>query len=199
MTKKKEETIIPGRYKGKIKDETMIASSNSKESDKISKNSERGKKSRAKGQRFELKVRQELENKMGWTVSKWTNTIDNEKNKIVPAKRKYNPFSKVMTIGTGFPDFVCFKSVDKKEDEETIDGTLIPNSKKENEKKTYEVIGLEVKGNGYLDQIEKGMCLWYLKNKIFSRILIAKKAKEGKSRENSGIEYIDFEVKYNKE
>jgi len=159
--------------------------------------SERGKKSRAKGQRFELKVRQHLES-LGWTVSKWTNTVDYEKNKVVPAKRKYNPFSKVMTIGTGFPDFICFRGIDKKEAEETFEGTLIPSTKTD-EKKTYEVIGLEVKGNGYLDQIEKGMCLWYIKNKIFTRILIAKNAKEGKSKENNGIEYIDFELKNKKE
>ncbi|MDD5012663.1 MAG: hypothetical protein PHQ66_03420 [Candidatus Nanoarchaeia archaeon] len=134
--------------------------------------SELGKKSRAKGQRFELKVRQELEN-MGWVVSKWTNTVDNEKNKVVPAKRKFNPFLKTLTIGTGFPDFVCFKRDGEK----------------------FDVIGLEVKGNGYLDQIEKGMCIWLLENKIFSKILIARRGKKP-----GEIEYIDFREKYhNKE
>lgn len=158
----------------------------------------RGKKSRAAGQRFEAKVRQDLE-KIGWVVSKWMNTVDYSKEykigKIVPAKRKYNPFMKVMAIGTGFPDFVCFKVIEKKEEEETIDGTIIPNNyKKNDQKKMFEVIGLEVKGNGYLDQIEKGMCFWLLESKIFSRILIAKKGKDGK-----GIEYIDFLEKYHKE
>ena len=57
--------------------------------EKKNQNSERGKKSRAKGQRFESKVRQNLE-EMGWTVGKWTNTVDYEKHKIVPAKRKYH-------------------------------------------------------------------------------------------------------------
>ena len=42
-------------------------------------------------------------------------------------------------------------------------------------------------------QIEKGMCFWLLTNKIFSKILIAKKPKEGRE-----IEYIDFEKKYEK-
>lgn len=139
--------------------------------EKVSKNSERGKKSRAKGQRFELKVRAELE-KMGWVVAKWTNTVDYEKNKIAPAKRKFNPFLKTLTIGTGFPDFICFKR----------DGEI------------FDVIGLEVKGNGYLDQIEKGMCLWLLENRIFSKILIAKKGKKA-----GEIVYIDFREKYNKE
>ena len=141
-----------------------------------SEKSERGKKSRAKGQRFEAKVRQDLEENLGWIVSKWMNTINYDKfdniGKLVPAKRKYNPFFKVMSIGTGFPDFVCFKRKPKG---------------------TYEVIGLEVKGNGYLDKAEKGMCIWLLQNKIFSRILIAKQSKE-----KGKIDYIDFNVKYNK-
>jgi hypothetical protein len=139
-------------------------------------NSERGRKSRAKGGRFEAKVRQELEELLGWTVSKWTNTVEFEKNgnigKLVPAKRKYNPFLKTLSIGTGFPDFVCFKR---------------------NEGEEYEVIGLEVKGNGYLDKFEKGMCIWLLEHKIFSRILIAKRGKE-----RGKIEYIDFVKKYKK-
>ncbi len=133
-----------------------------------SEKSEQGKKSRAKGQKFETKVRQDLEN-LGWIVAKWMNTVDYDKSKIVPAKRKFNPFMKVMTIGTGFPDFICFKrDCDK-----------------------FDVIGLEVKGSGYLDQIEKGMCIWLLENKIFSRILIARKSKE-----RGKIEYIDFKEKY---
>lgn len=139
-----------------------------KEEQKISK-SLMGKRSRASGRRFEAKVRADLE-KMGWTVDKWTNTVDYEKNKIVPAKRKYNPFSKVFAIGTGFPDFICFK-------------------RKEG---YFEVIGLEVKAKGYLDKIERGLCLWLMKNKIFSKILIAKKGKK-----RGEIEYIDVIKKYN--
>jgi len=132
--------------------------------------SKQGKKNRASGRLFEAKVRQSLEN-MGWVVSKWMNTIDYEKNKLVPAKRKYNPFLKALSIGNGFPDFICFKR----------------NSEKE-----CEVIGLEVKANGYLDKIEKGMCLWLIENKIFSRILIARKGKK-----RGEVEYIDFSKKYN--
>jgi hypothetical protein len=135
-----------------------------------------GKRNRAAGQRFEAKVREGLE-KMGWMVDKWTNTVDYDREegigKIVPAKRKYNPFKKVMVIGTGFPDFIAIKK----------------------EKENFDVIGVEVKTNGYLDQIEKGMCIWLLQNKIFSKILIAKKKKEGRKIE---VEYIDFEEKYGK-
>jgi len=142
-------------------------------SKKSKEKSERGKKSRAKGQRFETKVRQDLED-LGWTVAKWTNTVDYDKEgktgKIVPAKRKYNPFLKALSVGTGFPDFICFRRKEER----------------------FDVIGLEVKGNGYLDQIEKGMCIWLLENRIFSRILIARNSKE-----KGKIEYIDFDVKYN--
>ena len=133
-----------------------------------------GKQNRIKGRTFEAKVRQNLEEVLNWIVSKWMNTVDYNKSenmgKLVPAKRKYNPFFKSMVIGTGFPDFICFKK--------KLNGT-------------YEVIGLEVKVNGYLDQKEKGMCLWLLENKIFSRILIAKKGKK-----RGEIEYIDFKKKY---
>ena len=151
----------------------MVKEEENKSSEKYLEKSERGKKSRAAGQRFEAKVRQDLE-KLGWIVSKWMNTIDFDKygkiGKIVPAKRKFNPFLKVLTIGTGFPDFICFKR---------------------NSEGNYEIIGLEVKGNGYLDQIEKGMCIWLLDNKIFSKILIAR---HGKKR--GEIEYLDFAEKY---
>ena len=169
------------------------------EAEKISEKSKLGKKSRAAGQRFESKVRQDLENK-GWIVNKWMNTVDCDKDgkigKLVPAKRKYNPFTKVMAIGTGFPDFVCFKKIDQGKEEETIEGTPIPEGYLlKDEKKLFDVIGLEVKSNGYLDQIEKGMCFWLLTNKIFSRILIAKKRED---RENNGIDYVDFAEKYNK-
>lgn len=133
----------------------------------------KGRLARASGQRFELKVREEME-KMGWIVGKWMNTVEYEKEggigKITPAKRKYNPFSRVMAIGTGFPDFICFKKINEK---------------------NYDVIGIEVKKSGYLDQKEKGMCFWLLENKIFSRILIAKQ-----SQKKGEIEYIDFFEKY---
>jgi hypothetical protein len=169
MVKKKEEEIKQEKTSEEIK--------------KTAEYSKRGKSNRAKGQRFEAKVRQNLE-ELGWVVGKWTNTVDYDKNakagKIVPAKRKYNPFSKVLTIGTGFPDFICFRRNSERNS----------NNEEDSSSRNFEVIGLEVKGNGYLDQIEKGMCFWLLKNKIFSRILIAKKTK------TNDIEYIDFLTKY---
>ncbi|MEK6830157.1 MAG: hypothetical protein AABY15_08640 [Nanoarchaeota archaeon] len=132
------------------------------------KKSTQGRKNRAAGARFELKVRSSLE-KDGWTIAKWTNNVDLEQRKLIKAKRKFNPFLKVLGMGTGFPDFVCFKKVGK----------------------LYEVIGVESKANGWLDKEEKEKCKWLLENKIFSKILIANKAKE-----RGKIEYIDFEEKY---
>ncbi|MCK5625044.1 hypothetical protein KAI04_04330 [Candidatus Pacearchaeota archaeon] len=44
--------------------------------------------------------------------------------------------------------------------------------------KPYEVIGVEVKSNGYLDKTERAKCKWLLANNIFSKILIAKKGKK---------------------
>lgn len=136
--------------------------------------SKQGKRNREAGRRFEARIRAELE-KMGWIVDKWTNTVDYNREegigKVVPAKRKYNPFRKVMVIGTGFPDFICIRNTDEK----------------------WEVIGVEVKQNGYLDQIEKGMCHWLIDNKIFSRVLIARRGKK-----RGEIVYDDFSEKYKK-
>lgn len=130
--------------------------------------SKRGKKSRAAGARFELKVRGHLE-EQGWTTDKWTNNVDLENGKLEKAKRKFNPFSKILGIGTGFPDLICLR---RKED-------------------LHEVIGVEVKANGWLDKQEKEKCKWLLDKGVFSRILIAKK-----SEERGKIDYIDFREKY---
>ncbi len=92
-----------------------------------------------------------------------------KRGRIIPARRKYNPFLKALSIGTGFPDFIAFR---RKEDD-------------------YEVIGVEVKANGWLDKEEKEKCKWLLENKIFSKILIAKKGKK-----RGEIEYTDFKEKY---
>ena len=64
---------------------------------------------------------------------------------------------------------------------------------KELRKSSYEVIGVECKSNGYLTPEEREKCKWLLENKIFSKILIAKKKKVGKKVE---VEYIDFSEKY---
>lgn len=74
-----------------------------------------------------------------------------------------------MSIGTGFPDLVCFKR----------------------NQSNYEIIGVEVKKNGYLDRVEKAMCHWLIENRIFQKVLIARMSKK-----RGEIEYIDFKEKY---
>jgi len=63
-----------------------------------------------------------------------------------------------MTLGTGFPDFIAYK--------------FVPGES------GYNIMGVEAKTNGYLDQEEKAKCRWLIKNKIFNSLLIAKKEKE---------------------
>jgi len=125
-----------------------------------------GKKSRTKGKRFELQVRADLEEK-GWTIVKWTNQVDFEKNALVSARGKFNPFlGRVMSEGAGFPDFLAYKLLAK------------GNS--------YEIIGVEAKLGKYLDAEEKRKAKWLLDNKKFNRILIAYK------KERGVIEYENF-------
>jgi hypothetical protein len=128
-----------------------------------------GKKSRAGGAGFELRVRKDLEEK-GWVVDKWSNNVDLEKAQVVPCKRVFKRFGVnkgVMTIGTGFPDFICL----------------------ENRGDLFKVIGIEVKMNGTLSLEEKKKCSWLLKNKIFSEILVASKVKE---KNRVRVVYSDF-------
>jgi len=152
---------IESEYKATVGEDGRVIL---KKKEKIKK----GKKSKASGTQFESRVRQDLESK-GFIVDKWSNNFDLESNKVVPAKRAFNPFSKVMTIGTGFPDFIAFQH--KAED-------------------SYTVIGVEVKSNGTVSKLEKERCKRYLQNKIFSKILIAKKSKE---KNRVRIEYIPIE------
>lgn len=120
-----------------------------------------GKRNRAAGKRFELKVRKDLEDS-GWVVCKWTNTIDFENDKLIQAKSKYNPFLKrVISEGSGFPDYVAFKLVDNN----ILD-------------KIYVIIGVEAKKAKYLDKPEKKMVQWLRQHNIFSKIFIAYLKKE---------------------
>ncbi|MDP2947494.1 MAG: hypothetical protein Q8N88_05255 [Nanoarchaeota archaeon] len=121
----------------------------------------KGKKSKLSGNKFEVVVRKDLEEK-GWVVSKWSNNVDLDEKKIISAKRKFNPFSKVMALGTGFPDFIAFQNIGE----------------------NYKIIGVEVKLNGLLDKEEKEKCEFYLEKKTFNEIWIASKGE-------NGIKYID--------
>jgi len=161
-----------------------------------------GKKNRANGAEFERRVRKDLEEE-GWIVDKWSNNVmfyskpekhtvnilltnnptednigialNSNTGKITPAKARWNNFTKSMMMGSGgFPDFTAFKQLSEVGDE--MDGL-------------YEVIGVESKSNGFLKKIEKEKCQWYLDNKIFSKILIAKKVK---IKNRVHIEYKEF-------
>lgn len=135
-----------------------------------------GKASRARGKRFELSVRKDLEARE-WCVCKWTNTVEFDENgegKIVGAKSKYSPFLKrVISEGGGLPDFVAIKH-DKEQ----------PH--------LFDVIGVESKTNikTGLDKKEKQMCSFYLDNGIFSNIYIAYPIKEGRKTK---VAYKKFE------
>lgn len=120
-----------------------------------------GKKNRKNGSYFERLVRTDLENK-GYIVVKNTNNIDLLNNKIIIAKHKFNPFNKIMAIGTGFPDFICFRN---------RKCFCSPNGE------TYEVLAVECKVNGYLSLEEREKVNWLKLNKIYNCILIAKKSK----------------------
>ena len=104
----------------------------------------------------------------------------NISGKFVPAQTS-NKFRR----GTlGFPDFICWKKPQGDDDNTKWDmarGRTI----------LQELIAVEAKSNGYLDKIEKAKCRWLIENKIFSKILIAKKKKEGRK---VIPEYFEFEV-----
>jgi hypothetical protein len=126
----------------------------------------RGRKNRKSGIDFERKVRKDLE-KSGYIICKWANNVDLEQNTIIPAKRQFNPFTKFMSVGNGFPDFIIYK----------------PNE--------MQIIGVEVKSNNILSKEEKSKCDFYLTNKIFTKILIASKSNEN----NRKINYIEYSNK----
>lgn len=129
---------------------------------------EKGKKSKASGSQFELHVRKDLEGK-GWIVDKWSNNVDLVEKKIIPAKKKFNPFSKAMMLGSGFPDFIAMQKMGVGR---------------------YKVIGVEVKVGGSLSREEKLKAKWYMENEIFAEFLVAKKVKE---KNKIRVEYTNFE------
>jgi len=138
-----------------------------------------GKRNRINGAIFEKRVRLDLESK-DWTVSKWQNNVELEYKKLVPAK-----MGRFRSNQGGFPDFIAFKNVDLHRFACDKCGKLNVFDYHN----THEIIGVEVKTNGYLTKEEKAKCEWYLENQIFSKILIAKKIKNGRKVE---VEYNEF-------
>ncbi len=107
-----------------------------------------GARNRAKGARFERKVREVLENQR-WVVAKWQNNIDLVEDKMIAAK-----MGRFGTNQSGFPDFIAMRDM----------GPGL-----------HHVIGVESKTNGYLDKDEKLKCRWLLNRNVFSKILIVSK------------------------
>ncbi len=158
-----------------------------------------GKKNRAAGARFELKVRADLE-KQGWIVDKWSNNVELDEipdddgvpvqdNKLVKVKNKFLGPGKPMMLGAGFPDFIAFKGISLDEIGLTLNSKL--DNGKETQFKPYVIIGVESKMNGYLDKQEKEKCAWLLKNNTFSKILIA-----SKGTKRGQIVYLDFAERF---
>lgn len=148
-----------------------------------------GKRNRESGQRFELKVRKNLESK-DWIVDRWSNNVsdfpdeninlspeERKDRKLIPAKStRFNRGT------TGFPDFIAFTNrMGFRTD------TLETINQISDAPERYYVIGVECKSNGYLTEEEREKCKWYLENNIFSKILIARKGKK-----RGEIEYIEF-------
>lgn len=123
------------------------------------------KKERAKGADLEIRTWKDMLSK-GYVCSKWHNNISLEDDKLIIARP--GAFKRT---STGFPDFVCYKIGDK----------------------LTEVFGIECKCNGKLSLIEKQKCKWYLDNKIFSKILIARREK---IKNRVMVFYEDFSEKY---
>jgi hypothetical protein len=168
-----------------------------------------GKTSRAAGKAFELKVRHDLESK-GWIVCKWSNNVefgqgsvvidlstqDTEKGilgkamcnsgKLIPAKHTFNPFTKAMSAGNGFPDFVVMMPEDIEDNKliypRMLGGFTKPNTQGEIPleffKANWIVFLVESKMNGKLDKIEKEKIEW-LKMNLHIKIYVASKEKRG--------------------
>lgn len=125
----------------------------------------RGRRSRASGKKFELKVRKSLESQ-GYFVCKWMNTVifdDKDNGTLVAAKSKFNPFlHRTVSEGSGFPDFLAFKK---------------------GENNTYKVLGVESKKAKYLDAKERAMANWLIKNNVFSKIYVAFPVQKGRRKQ----------------
>ena len=154
-----------------------------------------GKTSRKQGKAFELKVRKDLE-KSGWIVCKWANNVELQDNnslevsgkfngqygKLISAKHTFNPFTRAMSAGNGFPDFIAYRNTNSGFDAVgKLDNGEVKNLE------LHIVLGIESKMDGKLDKLEKEKCKWLLDNKIFGRILVA-----SKGTKRGEIKYEEF-------
>lgn len=139
-----------------------------------------GKHSRAAGKRFELKVREKLEQE-GWIVDRWTNQVEFEEfpgddgvpfttGKLVPIRAKWNNFTKRLMMNSGgFPDFICIRYFDNL-------GTIcnVCDNAITFGGQFFEVQFVECKMNGVLDKLEKQKVEW-IKTNLKIQVIIASK------------------------
>ena len=152
----------------------------------------RGKKSKAQGSAFELRVRKDLEEK-GWIVDKFTNNVEFGSYTGIGGEfepKKYNecilkdgtqvksPCAKLIQAK---PHMVFNPTIKRMIPLQTSSGfpdfICFRVSDSIGPHNYYEVIGVESKLKGELDREEKEKCRWLLDNGIFNKILIAKKTK----------------------
>jgi len=177
-------------------------------------NTKIAKKNRRKGKDFELIVRKDLEAR-GWIVDRWTNQVEltasikvNEEfidhvtthaGKIVPAKPKFNPFTKSLMMNrAGFPDFIAFRYVIKKIPvpartlEMNGNEALINPAINMFQIRVPEIIGVECKsGDKYhnkLSKEESAKVDWYVSNGTFSKFFIAIRGENPRGKE---VQYIE--------
>lgn len=157
--------------------------------EKDPKQVKKGKKNRSSGSVFEKKVREDLEKK-GWIVSKFQNTVEFAKKKevfeisqissldarLIHAKNHFLGPGKPVMLGAGFPDFIAFRR-------QNLGGGVYDFC--------YDVIGVEAKSNGKLSRLEKNKCKFLLEKRIFNRILVASKKKEGRK---VVVEYVELKM-----
>jgi len=156
-----------------------------------------GKRNKATGARFELKVRKDLESK-GWIVSKWQNNVvpdvRDEKlvdqivypkrinlyeGKCVPAKP-----GRFRMMQTGFPDFIVYN--------QAVNFTTARGNLGKDEPVFFKaaiINFVECKTNGYLTKEEKEKAIFYLNNNYCSKFLIASKGEK-----RGTIKYTEFKT-----
>ena len=134
-----------------------------------------GKRSKAQGKAFELKVYNDLKTNYS-AVTHFHSKFDLGKMELVQAKPKWINGRLIMLQG-GFPDFVAWD----------IQNNRYP-------------IGIECKMDGELTENEKIMCHWLVLNNIFYDIYIASKTKVKNKivvvYESYREKYMDWRIKY---
>lgn len=152
-----------------------------------------GKKNRAAGKAFELKVRKSLENS-GWLVFRNSNDVEISKDVVInanedtsmdafnrkrfcQAKSKWNPFTRnVMMMQSGFPDFLAIRLMKK---DCPFKSTIKVNTNEPQEVSLSVTIFVECKTNGTLSKIEKEKVQWILDNLHIPVFVASKGEKRG--------------------